>query len=319
MASSSSSSPPQLEANETRNWVELPRDVMAMILHKLGAIHILESAQKVCMTWRNICKDPAMWRSIDMRNLGDLWSMPYNLEKMARHAIDRSCGELVDINLEYFVTDELLQYLADRASQLRRLRLACCSEISDEGLSEAAKKLPLLEELHIYLSPLSKVSLETVGRCCPRLKSLKFNDRGSRSSYVGCDDEVAVVIGETMPGLHDLQLFGNKMTNDGLQAILNGCPHLESLDLRQCFNVHLVGPFGKRCSERVKVLQRPYDPTDDYEFDTTVCDDDEDSFDDEYPSGFSEIDFLSDVDNDYEFSGGGSDYSDYGELFFDDY
>ncbi|GMP34781.1 hypothetical protein CsSME_00007512 [Camellia sinensis var. sinensis] len=65
--------------------------------------------------------------------------------------------------------------------------------------------------------------------------------------------------------------------------------------------------------------QRPYDPTDDYEFDTTVYDDDGDSFDDEYPSGFSEIDFLSDVDNDYEFSGGGSDYSDYGELFFDDY
>ncbi|GMP47874.1 hypothetical protein CsSME_00015434 [Camellia sinensis var. sinensis] len=65
--------------------------------------------------------------------------------------------------------------------------------------------------------------------------------------------------------------------------------------------------------------QRPYHPTDDYEFDTTVYDDDEDSFDDEYPSGFSEIDFLSDVDNDYEFSGGGSDYSDYGELFFDDY
>ncbi|THG03469.1 hypothetical protein TEA_022842 [Camellia sinensis var. sinensis] len=68
------------------------------------------------------------------------------------------------------------------------------------------------------------------------------------------------------------------------------------------------------CMDNEGLSQRPYDPTDDYEFDTTVYDDDEDSFDDEYPSGFSEIDFLSDVDNDYEFSGGGSDYSDYGEL-----
>lgn len=94
------------------NWLDLPADITANILHRLGAIEILESAQKVCTAWRKICKDPAMWRVIDMQNLGNLGSMPYDLEKMCMHAIDRSQGQLLDINIEYFGTDELMEYLA---------------------------------------------------------------------------------------------------------------------------------------------------------------------------------------------------------------
>ncbi|XVF68319.1 hypothetical protein PTKIN_Ptkin10aG0195200 [Pterospermum kingtungense] len=94
------------------NWLELPRDVMMSILSRLGVIEILEIAQKVCTQWRDICKDPLMWRSIDMCNLGELHEMPYDLEEMCMHAIDRSCGGLVDISIEFFGTDELLTYMA---------------------------------------------------------------------------------------------------------------------------------------------------------------------------------------------------------------
>lgn len=55
-----------------------------------------------------------MWRNIDMHNLGDLWDMDHDLEKMCRHAVDRSNGQLLSINIEYFGTDELLQYIANR-------------------------------------------------------------------------------------------------------------------------------------------------------------------------------------------------------------
>lgn len=94
--------------------MELPRDITASILLKLGAVEILNTAQLVCSSWRSICKDPSMWRSIDMRNLGDLWDMDYDLERMCRHAVDRSSGGLVDIDIQYFGTDDLLQYIADR-------------------------------------------------------------------------------------------------------------------------------------------------------------------------------------------------------------
>ncbi|KAI3874200.1 hypothetical protein MKX03_014232 [Papaver bracteatum] len=103
-----------------------------------------------------------------------------------------------------------------------------------------------------------------------------------------------------MPQLRHLHLFGNKLTNAGLSGILNGCLHLESLDLRQCFNLSLEGNLLKSCRERVIKLRLPNDSTDDYEFDASI---DGGSYDEDYPSGFSDIDFLSD-DGLYEFSGG---------------
>jgi len=78
------------------------------------------------------------------------------------------------------------------------------------------------------------------------------------------------------------------------------------------------GDLGRRCTEQIKDLRNPYDPTDDYEFDAAILDDE--SFDDDYPSGFSDID-LSDYDNYYEFSDyddGFSDYDDFSVYGFEE-
>jgi hypothetical protein len=180
-------------------------------------------------------------------------------------------------------------------------------------LSEVAAKLPLLEELAISHCSLSKEALKAVGRCCPLLKSLKFNSEVYRIPHIECDEE-ALAIAKNMPGLRRLQLFGNKLTNDGVQAILDGCPHLESLDLRQCFNVNLVGNLERRCSEQIKDLRRPLDPTDDYEFDAELH---EYGFFDDCSSGLSDIDDLSDTYGYYEFSDSSNfdnDYQDYDDF-----
>ncbi|KAJ6979845.1 F-box protein SKIP19-like [Populus alba x Populus x berolinensis] len=286
---------------ECGKWVELPEDVMASILKRVGAIGILANVERVCKTWRNICKEPSMWRSIDMRNLGDIWDMDYDMVKICRHAVDRSSGALLHINIEYFGTDDLLLYIADRSTQLKSLRLVFCQNISDEGLIAAASKIPLLEELDLSYCSFSKAALEKVGHCCPLLRSFKLNTTGYRYPCIECDDE-ALAVAESMPGLRHLQMFGNKLTNDGLQAILDACLYLESLDLRRCFNVIVEGQMGRRCSERIKDLRQPNDSTDDYPFDSRfphiLWSDEED-----YPCRFSDIDFMSDDDN-YEFSFG---------------
>ncbi|KAL1214646.1 putative F-box protein [Cardamine amara subsp. amara] len=64
-----------------------------------------------------------------------------------------------------------------------------------------------------------------------------------------------------MPELRHLQHFGNILTNVGLNAILDGCPHLVHLDLRKCFNINFAGDFEKRCFERIKDVKRPNDST----------------------------------------------------------
>ncbi|KAK3039742.1 hypothetical protein RJ639_027399, partial [Escallonia herrerae] len=267
------------------NWLELPRELTASILHRLGAVELLDTVQKVCTTWRNICKDPAMWRTVDMRNSGDTYLLPYDMEKMTMHAVDLSCGQLEGINIENmenFASDQLLLYIADRSSQLKRLQLVrcCCEDISSEAFSEAFKKLPLLEELHLYFTAFDKGDIEVAGRFCTLLKSFKLN-RQAYKHPGKCDDE-ALAIAESMPELRHLQLFGNMMTDNGLSAILDKCPHLEFLDLRQCFNVSLAGDVGKRCFVRIKDLKRPHDSTDGRGFvtellDSEMFDDDDDS------------------------------------------
>ncbi|KAK6932113.1 hypothetical protein RJ641_001737 [Dillenia turbinata] len=240
---------------------------------KLGTIEILINAQRVCKLWWKLCKDPAMWRTIDLNDLKYCRDMDLDPEKVARNAVEWSCGELVDISIEDFGTDILMEYITARASNLKRLRL---------GLIDAAKKLPQLKDLEISLCSFTRECLEIVGRCCPGLRTLKYNKRGYRLPLVECDEE-ALAIAE--------------LTNDGLQAILDGCPHLEYLDLRWCFNIALPGELGRRCGERLKILRRPNDPTDDYEFHTQ----------NQYIS-----DLPSDIDtsffHDYEF--------DYDDFFF---
>ncbi|KAL6993056.1 hypothetical protein U1Q18_011176 [Sarracenia purpurea var. burkii] len=108
------------------------------------------------------------------------------------------------------------------ASQLKRLQIVVCL-ISDKGLSEDAKKLPLLEELCIRYCSISKEALKNVGCCCHKLKALTFYDRGFRGSYdMKYYDDEARAIAENMPGLHYLRLIGHGMTDDGLSAILDG-------------------------------------------------------------------------------------------------
>lgn len=142
-----------------------------------------------------------------------------------------------------------------------------------------------------------------VGRSCPLLKSLSLNDRGSRylndDDYVEEYDEEALTIAKSMPGLRHLRLFGNSLTNKGLQTILDGCPHLESLDLRQCYGLQLNGDLGKRCSQQIKSLRLPYDSTADYEF----------------PGAIDDFEYGGFSDFEAEFSYDGDDYL----RYYDDY
>lgn len=93
-----------------------------------------------------------------------------------------------------------------------------CDTLTDEGFMEAVVKLPLHEHLEVSYCSLSEEDfLKTAGQSCPNLKTLKLN---SEPQFKPDDDE-ALAIAETMPGLRHLQLYGNGLTNKGLNAILD--------------------------------------------------------------------------------------------------
>ncbi|GKD37024.1 F-box protein SKIP19-like protein [Tanacetum coccineum] len=189
------------------------------------------------------------------------------------------------------------------SSKLQTLSLRNCYSITSSGLSLAVKNLPQLENLHLYYISIHVEDIEIIGSSCPNLRSFKLN-KEFRRRHIECDGD-AIAIANTMPELRHLQLFGNKMTNDGLQAILHNCPHLESLDVRRCSNLNLSGSLAKLCKERIKDFKRPNDSTENCGFNQVHGYDD---FDDMYSSGYSDVYDYSEDEfyEDYEFSDGSS-------------
>ncbi|XP_074359482.1 F-box protein SKIP19-like [Apium graveolens] len=254
----STSNPQPLPADCSRSYADLPAELISSILMRLGAVEVLASARKVCKTWRQICSDPEMWRVIKIEH-SDYEKSPQLLKHVVVKAVDLSCGQLVHLDLRMLrMPHNLLCYVFDRSSGLRRLHLSSYSQITNRRMNGFLKRLPFLEELHLECPCNFKKAIEIAGRCCPQLKSLKLINKIYLYPKKGYDEE-ALAVAENIPGLCRLQIYGpNKMTSDGLLAISENCRQLESLDV--CLDVATVGPdLMRRLSEQIKYLRLSYD------------------------------------------------------------
>lgn len=267
---SSAPSPAPAPAPE-RNWAELPSDMLSLIFKKLGILEVLYPAGAVCRAWSSAATDPELWRSVDMRSQSN--PLFYKViichrETIARKAIDRAASRLEEFYSEGFCSDDLLRYIADRTTILKCLCLISCYYISEEGLLEFLRRSPMLQELELTFSLKSEKLFECVGRACPQLKCLRANTQYSQMGAESIDDFEnleALAIAKTMPQLQKLQLVGNLITSKGLLAILDDCIHLESLDIRGCYNVQLDENLRSRLA-RIKDVRLPFDSTHDYGF-----------------------------------------------------
>ncbi|XP_071690794.1 putative F-box/LRR-repeat protein 9 [Rutidosis leptorrhynchoides] len=302
----------------TANWLELPTDITANILQRIGVFDILKNAEKVCTTWRQICKDPSMWKVISM-DTPECTNGRLICELICKIVVDRSQGQLVDLSITDFCTDELLRYISDRASQLKRLEVVySLGELYGEW-GDYLKKFPLLEELSLETTVIGLQDIEAVGRYCPLLKTLKLNQKLYKWPNIYDDEEHVQVLNETaiaiakhLPNLRHLQLIGDGMSNIGLQAILDGCTHLESLDIRQCLYIdRKKDDIGKRCSERIKDVKLPNDDMEGY---MHLVDNDYDDYVESNVSSESML-FFGDSDGDYY----GRRYYDSDGYEYDDY
>jgi hypothetical protein len=169
---------------------------------------------------------------------------------MAKAAVDRSNGELEVFAGSEFVTDDLLKYIAERSSSLKSLSLDYCN-VSNEAFTELIIKLPLLEELLISLCPfVDGDAYEITSRACAQLKRLML-----RQGSYGGEREGPLGI-EFMQELRYLTLVGSDITTEELVAIIDGCPHLERLCVRNCCNIVVDGALRAKCS-RIKTLILP--------------------------------------------------------------
>ncbi|XP_031116492.1 putative F-box/LRR-repeat protein 23 [Ipomoea triloba] len=233
-------------------WVDLPRELTVNILQRLSVEDIFQSAQ-VCTAWWRLWRDPSMWRCVDLMNVVDEPGKRRDWYKICREVLNRSEGQLISIKLGHFASNRLLFYIAQRAKQLKHLGIRS-NHVYDRGFSEVVNEFPLLEELQLERCCISKKGIVAAGQSCPFLNSFSFIKLSFNGFLCKPSDEEAVAIAENMHGLKHLTLVGNEMTDKGVEAILDGCPRLQSLNLDHCNNVKLEGELGKRCSQQIKDL-----------------------------------------------------------------
>ncbi|KAI5002989.1 hypothetical protein ZWY2020_027639 [Hordeum vulgare] len=199
-------------SDDVRDWSELPLDVLSAIFMKLGTIEILMGAGLVCRSWLVTAKSPELWRFVDMTRHKLVFSKAENvLCKMAKVAIDRSDGQMESFWAQKFVTSELLNYIASRCNSLKSIRLIGAYYFWDNGNDGTME-----EE--------------------------------SDEAWEARHNEEAFAIAESLHELRLLQMAGYGLTNKGVYAILEGCPHLEFLDLRECLHIEVNAELRARCA-----------------------------------------------------------------------
>ncbi|CAL5010847.1 unnamed protein product [Urochloa decumbens] len=250
-----------------RDWADgLPVDALLEILRRLDHVDVLISACAVCRSWRHVGRDePSLWRRISLLGSGRGWaSLGSGRCAMAFTAVHRSVGQCEVFCGRDAGNNAFLHYLSEQAPCLKSLRLISCRRITNRGLKAAVKKLPQLEELEISLCDNIRGStmFKVVGKACPQLKRFRLSKECFSFSYIDKRklnwDANGIA---NMHELNSLQLFGNRLTNKGLETILDNCPKLESLDIRHCFNVNMDKALLTKCAG-IRTLRLPNDPTD---------------------------------------------------------
>ncbi|CAL5080332.1 unnamed protein product [Urochloa decumbens] len=80
--------------------------------------------------------------------------------------------------------------------------------------------------------------------------------------FLGNQEAMAIA---TMHGICSLQLVHNNLiTNQGLVAILDNCPRIESLEIRKCCNIIIDDALRAKCAQIKSLKLVPYDPAREY-------------------------------------------------------
>ncbi|KAF8775007.1 hypothetical protein HU200_005056 [Digitaria exilis] len=266
---------PAPEAASVRDWSELPLDALALVFGKLGAIEILMGAGLVCRSWFEAAKVPELWRSVDMADDVVVHIDKVMMCAMAKVSVDRSGRQLEvfvgkrlsrerererererDIQFYKSSVIKFVNVTTHRSPALKVLGLMSCRGVSNKGLSEVIAKFPQLQDLMLVRcnNVRGRDVFEAIGRACPQLNRFRLAKSMKVSMFQLCKGE-ALGVG-AMHGLRSLALVSTDVTNDELAFVLDGCPHLEILDLRTCYNIFVDDPLRARCAA-IKSLMLP--------------------------------------------------------------
>ncbi|KAF3791992.1 F-box protein [Nymphaea thermarum] len=244
------------EAEELRSWEELVPDVIGLIFSKLSLRDLLMVVPKVCRSWAEVAAAPYCWQKIDIEEWCMMHSKLDQVDRMLRLLLPWSSGSLRQLSVYAVPDDDSFAFIADHASSLESLRIPK-SHLSDAVVAQVAAKFQKLKFLDVsYCESIGAEALESFGRHCKSLVSVKRTMHPMRVLSKSPQDDEALAIARTMPQIKHLEMPYGLLTTAGVREILSACLELEFLDLRGCWYVRLQGEewLAQRQKQGLKVL-----------------------------------------------------------------
>ncbi|KAL3630193.1 hypothetical protein CASFOL_023177 [Castilleja foliolosa] len=227
-----------------RKWDELIPDALGLIFKNLSLLEVLTVVPIVCKSWRKAVMGPYCWQEIDIED----WSRnrkPETLDRLLQMLIARSNGSLRKLIVSGLTSDQTFLFITNHAQYLRTLRLPR-SEITDSIMGKACRMLSALTFLDLsYCIQIGAQGLETIGKNCKSLTSLRRIMHPLEVMNKLSQDDEALAIAATMPRLKHLEIAYLLVDTSSIVEILKNCEHLELLDVRGCWNVSLDEKFVK--------------------------------------------------------------------------
>ncbi|KAI1317064.1 Antagonist of MEN (Mitotic Exit Network) [Mortierella claussenii] len=183
--------------------------------------------------------------------------------------------------LEFYIceklTDSIVVAVAENCPQLQQLLMPGCAKVTDVGITQVALHCPRMKHLDLRAcSNVSDESLLLVAKHCPNLWHLNVG-RVSSSNKVtgksiveiakntslntlglaGCamtDDAVIEIARYSRAGLHRISLNSCSMlTSASIRALMQLCPNLAVLEIKQCLLVTDMATLYRISSRRMLV------------------------------------------------------------------
>ena len=257
------------EGNSSFVLHDLPDSIILQVFCKFTIKERL-LLRRVCWKWHHLLRDYSVWKSIDLSEDSFLSGKVNNIILESWITTWGKTMQHIDVSDCRWLTDIVIQKVAQNCVDLRSLNLEGCFQVSDTGMNAIALNCTRLKRLNVFLSGVSEQGFDRLLKHCPNLENVKLGSRGNCHRMIvsvcgNVKDLKAISIHDVIPFdegepvVDDLSLWRLCtcfpgltaidltwccfITDDALFALPFCCPNLTSFTVREC---HQISDRGVR-------------------------------------------------------------------------